>query len=71
MEIPADHRTIARRLADMPINDQVEFWQSYAIAFKAIYGVNDKLDDEFIRGLPPSALDWFMRMFRAAGRINR
>jgi hypothetical protein len=71
MEIPVEHRTIARRLADQPIIEQVEFWQSYANAYQSIYGANDKMDDEFMDALPATTAAWFNRMFRAAGRMNR
>lgn len=70
MEIAVDHRAIARRLADEPINIQVEFWQSYANAYTSIYGKNDKLDDELYDKLPLSTKEWFLRMFRVGGRVG-
>ena len=66
MELPVDHRAAARRLADLPLIEQVEFWQSYVNAYQSIYGSSDKMDDEFIDALPATTAAWFNRMFRVA-----
>lgn len=70
MDVPVDNRAVARRLADETVLTQVEFFQSYARAYISIYGDNDKLDDEFYAMLPSHTREWFLRMFRAGGRVG-